>query len=936
MIFHYSAVPVGTTVKFTMSASFGQGRQEGDSFANTIYLYQEGEETLSTTADTVTLSLTSNFYFLKYADNETAPDVGDSFPMRLVLRNAGDGGATISNVLITDPLPSGLVADTSTPVTGYDTSTTFPDTSQDGKTGTWANSILYFPLDSYSGTEYTITMMVQVDSRTTAGTEIENVATWSMDDVIQGEAFASLTTYEAKVDATLWSNTPENGTIGESLQDVIYYQNSGTVPITDFVLTVTLDENYTLEQLRSYYVADTMTSYDLYITTTQDPKVEILVAEKISDTSYGVDLSSYLAEDAKVQTVILKSDQVLTSTDSSALYLYGTIDQDTALDSTLTFTSTIQGTSTLGDLSVDSNSETLVDNRSVVQSYKQIMEEKTAYYPLDEITFGLFLNAYTFQSVSPIFADLLPKELAYVPDSAYYVYYDALTAVTYDSRQDDFPITLPKTTITENYDGKDSTLLRFSFSDFTLNLGDSLNLYFTAMVKIGATEFTNLAYLGNPTDNAIVFGSSYVDVLDMDGDGYTEETIAMSEPVSGVVLYNSEFSLEKWVEGNLDTEVSKEGTATAGGEVTYCLEVTNNQEATLSHIDLVEILPHVGDTGVILVNTPRESAFALTLSQIPTAKVTNILTGEEQKTEITVEYSLSTDPIRFSSDGSTTGTGEWLSQAPEDLSTVAALRIYTADDLEAYHQLKVTLLCTTPVAVPVGEVAYNSFAVEGEVVQDQEVSSLLPTEPAKVSVTIASSALGSIGDFVWNDSSKDGIYDKGEEGVNGVTVELYDEKGTLLATTVTAEDFYGNAGYYRFGELEAGNYQLKFIPTGEEQLTVQNLESEMGSRPDPSTGFTEIFALAQGEAINDMDAGVYMETSDPLEQAISDLITSIALEEMGIQAILNAEGAKIQKALALDLSLEELLAVNDSVASMVQEITALEKLLSEKLTYVSQ
>ncbi len=64
----------------------------------------------------------------------------------------------------------------------------------------------------------------------------------------------------------------------------------------------------------------------------------------------------------------------------------------------------------------------------------------------------------------------------------------------------------------------------------------------------------------------------------------------------------------------------------------------------------------------------------------------------------------------------------------------------------------------------------------------------------------------SVGDRVWRDLNGDGDQDGGEPGINGVTVELLDGGGNLLATTVTA----GN-GLYFFGDLPAGSYSVRVV-----------------------------------------------------------------------------------------------------------------------------
>lgn len=69
-------------------------------------------------------------------------------------------------------------------------------------------------------------------------------------------------------------------------------------------------------------------------------------------------------------------------------------------------------------------------------------------------------------------------------------------------------------------------------------------------------------------------------------------------------------------------------------------------------------------------------------------------------------------------------------------------------------------------------------------------------------------------------------------------------------------------------------------------------------------------------------------------QALTDLMTSVALEEAALAHILNAEGEKIQKIVASSTTAEEMIAVNTSVESMVKSITRLETVLADKLELV--
>lgn len=68
--------------------------------------------------------------------------------------------------------------------------------------------------------------------------------------------------------------------------------------------------------------------------------------------------------------------------------------------------------------------------------------------------------------------------------------------------------------------------------------------------------------------------------------------------------------------------------------------------------------------------------------------------------------------------------------------------------------------------------------------------------------------------------------------------------------------------------------------------------------------------------------------------AASSLLQSIALEETAISHILNAEGEKLQKAIALGCDQKDLIKINKSVGEMVDKVTSLEIVLKAKLDLI--
>jgi hypothetical protein len=72
-------------------------------------------------------------------------------------------------------------------------------------------------------------------------------------------------------------------------------------------------------------------------------------------------------------------------------------------------------------------------------------------------------------------------------------------------------------------------------------------------------------------------------------------------------------------------------------------------------------------------------------------------------------------------------------------------------------------------------------------------------------------------------------------------------------------------------------------------------------------------------------------------QAITDLLESIALQETGLSHIINAEGEKIQTALEINnVSIDDLININQSVANTLTKIIKMEMLLEFKLEEINR
>jgi regulation of enolase protein 1 (concanavalin A-like superfamily) len=121
-----------------------------------------------------------------------------------------------------------------------------------------------------------------------------------------------------------------------------------------------------------------------------------------------------------------------------------------------------------------------------------------------------------------------------------------------------------------------------------------------------------------------------------------------------------------------------------------------------------------------------------------------------------------------------------------------------------------------------------------------------------VDAGVKAPAEGVIGDVVWFDSFGDGVLNDFEARASGVTVQLKDDAGTVIAETVTALD-----GSYLFQNVEAGVYSVAFVlPDGFEFTDANVGDDTRDSDADPVTGETALFTLADGEVNVDVDAGL--------------------------------------------------------------------------------
>ena len=315
------------------------------------------------------------------------------------------------------------------------------------------------------------------------------------------------------------------------------------------------------------------------------------------------------------------------------------------------------------------------------------------------------------------------------------------------------------------------------------------------------------------------------DLWDVDNNGVTNlDTLCFG---SAYVNVTSQAQMEsiKWVMGQLDAGYSRypqTGKTVQGGLADYRLVVKNNGNVPMKDVIVVDILPFIGDMGVIDLSA-RNTMWRPNLANPITAPA-----------GVTVYYSTAQNPcrdeVKTPSDPSPFPTGctpaNWTLAPLPDITSVQSLKFDFGNIvLGAQDSLVLNWPMRAPTDAPAnGEIAWNSFGYVATRTDNNQT--LLPAEPFKVGIEVFEANPGVYGDYVWIDTNMDGIQNEVNTGVSGVVVEFYRDNGdgisnpltdVLVSYTVTDAN-----GRYLFPDLIPADYYAVFYPPAGYVVTLTN------------------------------------------------------------------------------------------------------------------
>ncbi|MGL3805205.1 SdrD B-like domain-containing protein [Paeniglutamicibacter sp. R2-26] len=301
-----------------------------------------------------------------------------------------------------------------------------------------------------------------------------------------------------------------------------------------------------------------------------------------------------------------------------------------------------------------------------------------------------------------------------------------------------------------------------------------------------------------------------------------------------------------------------------GGIAEWKLSVTNTGNVPAQHLEILDVFPFVGDTGVTSsqAGKSRGSMWSPTLLDITLPAVPEGATSE-------IHY-LTGDPAQCKPTGQEK-TNPWAGCNSKDIWTtvrpanpreIHGLKLVVdfpegTDGILPGEGISLSFKTQSDTELPsgAGELApaWNSFGYAAEA-QVNGKTDHRGQEPIKTGITFRplEKEKVSVGDYVWVDTNRDGRQDEGEPGIKDVVLKLVGPDGTSGVT-----DVYGNEVLPAMTD-GSGKYSFEHLPVLEDGQSYTVVIDQAASRK-PLAPFAPTEA---GQGNREGDSSLWSATTD--------------------------------------------------------------------------
>ena len=399
-----------------------------------------------------------------------------------------------------------------------------------------------------------------------------------------------------------------------------------------------------------------------------------------------------------------------------------------------------------------------------------------------------------------------------------------------------------KPEVIENFRNTGRTAVIYSLPDMTPTLQD-INDTVTIQIKTEASAYAKQG--NNQVDGFFTYDNNdvilpwddsmtYVDELDLDGDGNKQEKFSYRS-------HNINFipPLELLMYKNVGLTTDKMQYAEVGdvGEPFYWkVSINNNTISEVTDISFIDTLPFVGDH-VITPNKKgeykaRESKFMTPLAN----SLESVKANEEVLKNFDVYYQLKPQNIL-----ETVRDGEWLSAGQvTDFSQVKSIKVMLKPGAKLAS--KTTVDFYIPSKIPFDTTLTETQTANNSVAISTDKYSYSEANTAKIGV-----ARYTIKGTVFSDFNKDGLMADNEDKLSGYKVELIDKKTGDVAVDVTGqklETTTDNEGKYTINAYKRGDYFVRFTKLSDEDVLTKSNDKANGNNTTEEIAGTKFVKTA--------------------------------------------------------------------------------------------
>ncbi len=862
---------LGIAVRLGFGIVFNTTAENLTSYSCNAVMVINGVEVMSSLGETITLEAVGQFEITREIVLPLiSPSSGSGVFYKVVLENFGDLGATAKDIEIICKGSNLLILDEDYPVIGKDTSDEFADNTADGIEGRFVQGDLVFTIDRFSGQRYEFIYRGVLDSDLDVGSEVVTTANWWIEDIPQPEETQEITLSKPIYQGQLSIYAPDYSQSEEYICYRLNVINSGNQILEDVIFENVLPSQIEFYQFTTGVFNITAINQSLDAQYYIDYKTIAGITGRLgpynTDVNSLVNLEDIIPVGDGLDSLVWALDTMGIGVQSSVSPQFlGRVSSTVAMGTTILNHINLSYNGEMERDVVVDNAATIIGQFSTLRPGISSSVGTAPIRPNEVIRYTLSANCSSSPLKSPIFAMILPPQLEYIGNESYR-YKDIFTNINPPQ---------PKVELTEDFDGLGSTLVKFQFTgedSYDFRQLATLRISFDTQVRVGAKGEISSSLLLNTKGSSGVVATTvdvYVDRQNIAEDESVSPIYGESKAIVNQILFFVSTSSNKKLKGMLDQDFVKEpavGSTIEGGTVEYHISITNTGNADLYNLELVDILPYIGDSGVIEINKSRGSEFSV--YGLGEVIAVNTTTGKE--VDCKIYYSTSSDPVRFGGQFNIIGSEDnWSESLPEDITTVKSFKVLCSDSiLLPGESIVVAIMVVAPVGVDIGKIAWNSFGTQASYYDTKgESQYMLAIEPAKVGVSIVESDPDSvtIGGFAWLDTGGDGYYSPQEEYLNDVMVVLYNEENQMVRYSSTSTDTQGNKGRYIFKNLPEGSYYVRFI-IDESKLKFTK-EQQEGSRAN-SNGYTSRIDLTAGQENLQMNVGIRAKGEISLQEIL--------------------------------------------------------------------